>query len=459
MIDKVKYNKTFQSKIIASLVTDKQFLQKMYPIIDYTLFDSVELQQVVRWTMNYWENYKDIPNREYFELELNKIDVKTDKALKYGLNELVNNVYDVHIPSNGLEYIKDESFNFFNNQNWKKTILLCVDAVEGEDFDQVQKLIKDAYSVTNQTEIGLDYKTTAIDRYTKLKRVTVTTGFDELDQALKGGFGNGDLITIIAPTGIGKSWLLANFGSNALLAGKNVVHFTLELTETQTAIRYDTILTKTPVNILEKDPSLVDNFINNNPQLGESIISFYTMKSVTVPKLKTHVEQIRVDKFKPDIVFIDYGDLIKPTSNYRDKRLNLEEVYEDLKKMAQELDIPVVTASQTNRSGTQKSIIQNDDIAESFNKVFCSDIILTFSRKLEDKVNDVGNLHLSKNRYGADGRTFDITTNLNIGQISVKSENHSAVQNYIKEMNNNGPTNFQKQIYSKMKSKTENIFR
>lgn len=349
MIDKVKYNKTFQSKIIASLVTDKQFLQKMYPIIDYTLFDSVELQQVVRWTMNYWENYKDIPNREYFELELNKIDVKTDKALKYGLNELVNNVYDVHIPSNGLEYIKDESFNFFNNQNWKKTILLCVDAVEGEDFDQVQKLIKDAYSVTNQTEIGLDYKTTAIDRYTKLKRVTVTTGFDELDQALKGGFGNGDLITIIAPTGIGKSWLLANFGSNALLAGKNVVHFTLELTETQTAIRYDTILTKTPVNILEKDPSLVDNFINNNPQLGESIISFYTMKSVTVPKLKTHVEQIRVDKFKPDIVFIDYGDLIKPTSNYRDKRLNLEEVYEDLKKMAQELDIPIVTASQTNR--------------------------------------------------------------------------------------------------------------
>jgi len=349
MIDKVKYNKTFQSKIIASLVTDKQFLQKMYPIIDYTLFDSVELQQVVRWTMNYWENYKDIPNREYFELELNKIDVKTDKALKYGLNELVNNVYDVHIPSNGLEYIKDESFNFFNNQNWKKTILLCVDAVEGEDFDQVQKLIKDAYSVTNQTEIGLDYKSTAIDRYTKLKRVTVTTGFDELDQALKGGFGNGDLITIIAPSGIGKSWLLANFGSNALLAGKNVVHFTLELTETQTAIRYDTILTKTPVNILEKDPSLVDNFINNNPQLGESIISFYTMKSVTVPKLKTHVEQIRVDKFKPDIVFIDYGDLIKPTSNYRDKRLNLEEVYEDLKKMAQELDIPVVTASQTNR--------------------------------------------------------------------------------------------------------------
>jgi len=113
----------------------------------------------------------------------------------------------------------------------------------------------------------------------------------------------------------------------------------------------------------------------------------------------------------------------------------------------------------SHNSGTQKSIIQNDDIAESFNKVFCSDIILTFSRKLEDKVNDVGNLHLSKNRYGADGRTFDITTNLNIGQISVKSENHSAVQNYIKEMNNNGPTNFQKQIYSKMKSKSENIFR
>lgn len=454
---KFTYNKTFQGKVIAALATDKIFLKKIYPILDETMFETDEFQRLISWIKSYFEKYSDIVSRDYIESEIDEIS-DTQKTLKSSTRNWYKKIFDVLINSSDLEYVKDDIFEFFSNQNWKKTIFLSADYAENGEFDKIHPLIKKAYDITNYTDLGTEYAESIDSRYNENARVTISTGYVELDEVLRGGFGNGDLITVIAPSGTGKSWLLANFGANAMKAGKNILHYTLELTANQTAQRYDMILTKSPIIELERDTNIVKEYLDNNPNTGKLISAFYPMNSVTVPKIKAHAEQVRADKFKPEMIIIDYGDLIKPTTKYSDKRLNLEEVFNELKQMAQELDIPVITASQSNRSGVSKSVIQNDDIAESFNKVFVSDIILTFARKLEDKINDVGNLNISKNRHGRDGVVFEAETKLMIGQIMIKSENNALIRQHLKQQNANNNNDFLKKNLSNFRSKKDSDF-
>lgn len=453
----MKYNKTFQGKAIAGLITDKAFLKKIYPILDPTLFELEALQTLVKWVKDYFEKYNDIPDKEYFENQISNIDDK-NKTLKFSVQEWYDKIHDQLIPANGLDYVKDEIFEFFNKQNWKKTLLNCVDLAEVDQFEDVHQMIKKAYTITNQTDAGMNYKTSVESRYNEDARVTITTGYPDLDTLLRGGLGNGDLVTIMAPSGIGKSWVLCNLGANILKSGKNVIHYTFEMTDSQSAKRYDTILTKTPLPYLEKNPAQITEFIEANPNLGESKIVFFPMNSTTVSKLKAHIETIRLDEFEPHAIILDYGDLIKPSTKYADKRLNVEQIFDDLKQMAQELDIPVITATQTNRGSNAKSIIQNEDIAEAYGKVMVSDIILSLSRKLEDKVKDTGYLHVSKNRHGVDGLTFNVRTNLNIGEISIQGQDKNAVSNFLQEQKANEGGNFLKNKFAEFKSKKDNIF-
>lgn len=453
----MKYNKTFQGKAIAGLITDKTFLKKIHPILDPTLFELEALQVLVSWIKEYFEKYNDIPDKEYFNIKINEINEK-NKSLKFSVQEWYDKIHDDLIPANGLDYVKDEIFDFFNKQNWKKTLLNCVDLAGSDQFDEVHTQIKKAYTITNQTDVGVDYKSSVESRYNEDARVTIKTGYPDLDEILRGGFGNGDLVTVMAPSGIGKSWLLCNFGANILKSGKNIIHYTFEMTESQTAKRYDSILTKTPLPFLEKDPGIITKFIENNQNMGDSKVVFFPMNSVTVPKLKAHIETIRLDDFEPHAIIVDYGDLIKSTSKYTDKRLRVEEIFDQLKQMAQELDIPVITASQTNRSGNQKSIVQNDDVSEGFGKIMVSDIVVTFSRKLEDKVIDTGYLHIPKNRHGVDGVTFNVKTNLNIGEILIQGQDKNAVSNFINQQKAAQNGDFLRNKFSEFKSKKDNIF-
>lgn len=457
---KNKYDKNFQGKIVASLVSDLSYLKKIYHVLDPTLFEIEAFQQIVKWAISFYDKYKDIPNQEYFSVKLQELnEIDKSKSLSLSVEQWLDKIYKEFIILNGLDFVKDESFTYFVNQNWKKTILTASEAANNEDFDLIQKLIKDATNAQNQDEIGISYKENIRKRYEEDKREAISTGYPSLDEIFRGGFGKGDLITIIAPSGIGKSWLLNNFGASAVKRGYNILHYTFELTDSGIAMRYDNILTKIPIVDLIKDPSIVERYVEENTDLGNIQIVFFPMKSITVSRLKSHIEQVRVNLFNPDLVLVDYGDLLKPKKHYTDKRNALEEVFEDLKTTAQELQIPIVTATQSNRNSVSKSIIGNDDIAESYNKVFTSDIIMAFSRKLEDKIKDVGLLNVTKNRYGPDGKVFDISTNLLIGEIKIHEENENVLEKSIRDqrmLNNGLPNDKIRENYIKFRSKREN---
>ena len=141
---------------------------------------------------------------------------------------------------------------------------------------------------------------------------------------------------------------------------------------------------------------------------GRLIIKEYPTKSASTRTLTTHLEKLRKRDITPDIIIVDYGDLLRPITYHREKRTDLESIYEELRAMAQEHKCPVWTASQTNRSGLNAEVITMEAISEAFNKCFVSDFIFSVSRTVDDKNNNTGRIFVAKNRNGPDGLVYPI---------------------------------------------------
>jgi replicative DNA helicase len=218
----------------------------------------------------------------------------------------------------------------------------------------------------------------------------------------------------MAPAGIGKSWLLINIGANAVKHGKTVIHYTLELNKEYVGQRYDSVLTGINAQTLKHHLETVQEKMDSLP--GELIIKYFPTKSVGVLGLKAHLEKTIMLGQSPDLVIVDYGDLLKINTK-KDKHEALEELYEDLRGMAGEYEIPVWTASQAGRSALEEDIIEADKIASSYGKVMVADFLMSLSRKVEDKMSGTGRGHVIKNRFGPDGVTLPCKINTNNGQF------------------------------------------
>ena len=191
----------------------------------------------------------------------------------------------------------------------------------------------------------------------------------------RGGLGTGELCVVIAPTGAGKSHVLVHLGAQALKQGKNVVHFTLELSDTAVARRYDACITGINLdNLIDEKEAIFEKVQDVDGQL---IVKEYPTKSASPVTIKNHLERIRQTQMEIDMVIVDYGDLLRGASvgKNTEKRHELESIYEDLRGIAQEFNCPLITASQTNRKGLNEEVITMESISEAFNKCFVADFI------------------------------------------------------------------------------------
>ncbi|NJN98401.1 MAG: hypothetical protein HC875_32070 [Anaerolineales bacterium] len=143
-------------------------------------------------------------------------------------------------------------------------------------------------------------------------------------------------------------------------------------------------------------------------------------KSASVDRLRMFLDKLReTSGFIPDVIMVDYADIMRPAFNNPEKRHGIEGIYEDLEAMAQELDCALWTCSQTNRGGTQKEFVELDSTSEAFAKCFGAYLILTLQRSPEDKVANTGKLFVAKNRNGPDGLLFSCFIDTGKGRIDV----------------------------------------
>lgn len=214
------------------------------------------------------------------------------------------------------------------------------------------------------------------------------------------------------------TWVLAQIGANAMKAGKNVVHYTLELSETYVGRRYDTILSGiTPHELKDRQYEVAQKLKSIK---GNVIIKYFPPKGITTKKIETHIDKLIQTGFKPDLIIIDYADLLR--SHYVTSDSTYQEagnIYIELRGLSGEYGIPIWTASQANRSSIQNEIIEADSIADSYAKIMNADFVMSLMRKPNDKLNNTARFHVMKNRFGPDGLTFPAKMDTNIGMIKV----------------------------------------
>lgn len=414
-----RFGPTFQAKVLASMLTSVDFLRQSLDVLNPKFFETDAGQWIIKNTVKYYSDYKVLPTLEVFKIELDRTE---DDVLKIAVKEQLRSAYQ-RKNDEDLEYVKNSFLEFAKNQALKNAIVKSVDLLQSGQYGQIKTIIDTALKAGQPRNLGHNWKEDLNIRITGVSREVVPTGWDAIDVLLGGGLAAGELGVIAAPSGIGKSWALATIGANAARAGKRVVYYTLELNENYVGLRYDTIFTGIEPGKIPDNPDLVRSAVQEIP--GDIIIKYYPARSITIHNIQAHIDHLVSNKLKPDIMLIDYADLMRSVDRIDARYQELGAIYEEIRGMAGELKIPCWTASQTQRSSIQDEVIQADKISESYNKIMTADVVISLSRKLEDKANNTGRAHLMKNRFGADGVTLPVFMNTSLGKIEIYDENSS----------------------------------
>jgi replicative DNA helicase len=268
-----------------------------------------------------------------------------------------------------------------------------------------------------------------------MSRNTISTKWQVVDQIMDGGLAAGEMGIVTACAGSGKSWVLAKLGAEAMKQGKNVLHFTLELNENYVGLRYDACFTGIDFQNIRNNIGIVKDRIANVP--GKLIIKYFPIKTVSAHNLKAHAERLAMLGTKIDMMVVDYADILRPFQSDRNANSYSEAggIYEELRAVAGELQIPIWTASQSNRAGMEEDVLTAMNISDSYRKIMTADFVLSVSRKTQDKQANTARFHIIKNRFGPDGLTFPARMNAGCGDIQLFDEGSREGAALINEMN------------------------
>ena len=407
----IQFGHKFQTKIISSLLGEKVFLQTICDILEPEYFDSDSNKWIAQTIRDYFFEYKTSPTLEVMKVRIDEIE---NDILKVAVVDGLKESWRL-IQSTDLKFVQEQTLEFCRNQVIKAAIMDSVDLLEVGQYDEIKKMVDEAMKAGSERDLGHDYIVGIEERLTKSTRDTVKTGWDPIDEVMDGGLGGGELGVVVAPAGIGKTWCLQSMGASAVKNGLNVVHYTLELNQNYVGLRYDTIFSGVPTANIKFYQDDVKKKIDQLK--GTLLIKYFPTKSATVQTLAAHLSQIEIQGSKPDLVLVDYADILKGMGI--EKRHVLENIYEDLRGLAGEIECPIWTASQANRSSLEEDVIDATKVAEAYSKVMIADFVVSVSRKVEDKIANTGRFHVIKNRFGYDGVTYPSQINTNIGKIEV----------------------------------------
>ena len=443
-----KYGKSFQEKLCMVILDDRPFADQIEEVLDVGFLELNYLKLFLNKIFSYRKKYGVHPSRDIMKTILrSELDDENELTAKQVREFYVRSQINA---STDVEYIKDTSLDFCKKQNLKSAMVKSIGLLQSSSFDEISQVINDSLKLGMDNEEGYDWKRDFEERFKPRFRNPTTTGWELIDDICKGGLGQKELGVVIAPTGAGKSMALVHLGTQAIKEGKTVVHYTLELQDTVVASRYDSCLTKIPLqNLTAFKEKIYEEVLEIE---GKLIVKEYPTKTASTQTIRNHLEKLRMRSIEVDMIIIDYGDLLRPVRYQKEKRNELESIYEELRGIATEYKVPVWTASQTNRSGLNAEVITMESISEAFNKCFVADFIFSISRTIDDKVANSGRLFVAKNRNGPDGLVFPLfmdTANVcikvlepseedEVVEVSVKKQKAKLVDTYMKHRKSNG---------------------
>ena len=409
-----EYGPGFQVKVLAALLNHKSFLTNIYDIITEDYFTNQAHKWIIKEILKYYEKYHTTPSLEVLKVELKKVQ---NEVLQISIKEQLREAYK---ESDDLAYVEEEFSSFCKNQMLKKALLQSVELLQAGDYDSIKFMVEAALKAGQDKNIGHEYNKDLESRFREEHRITIPTPWGEFNELLQGGLGNGDFGLIFGNPGGGKSWALIALGVNAVSMGYNVIHYTLELGEEYVGRRYDAYFTKIPVNLIIPNKEKVADATKNLP--GNLIIREYSPGKASISTVESHIKKCIDLDFKPDLIIIDYVDLLRSKKTNRERKDEIDDIYTSTKGLARELDLPIWSVSQVNRAGAQDDIIEGHKAAGSYDKIMITDFAASLSRKRQDKVNGTGRWHIMKNRYGMDGLTYGAKVDTSTGHFEIISD-------------------------------------
>ena len=362
-MNKPNYDYTMQRLYLEMFLSDAETFVRCQNIFDPENFDQ-RLQDTAEFINGYIDEYKVMPEAAI-----------VNAACKIDLEPAV-------LPKENYDWLMDEFENFSRHKGLERAILKSADLLEDGDYGPVEKLIKDAIQISLNKDMGTDYFEDPKARLTKLKdgNGQISTGWPSIDRKLYGGFNRGELNIFCAGSGGGKSLFLANMGVNWALAGLNVLYLTFELSEGLVAMRLDSMTTGIGTREIFKNIDDVELKVKMIGKQAGNLQVKYMPSGKNCNDIRAYLKEYQVKKgVKPDVLLIDYLDLMMPLSvkvSPSDLFVKDKYVSEEIRNLAMETQCVTVTASQLNRAAVEEIEFDHSHISGGLSKIMTADNVI-----------------------------------------------------------------------------------
>ena len=405
-----------EKTILKNLLHNEEFTRRVFPFLESKYFldgiDRIVFQQIYEFI----DLYKNRPTKEALIIDLSNHKKITETEFK-SATDLINELKEEEKPND--EWLVAETEKFCQEKAIYDAVMNSIQIIDGKDKkltkDSIPEILSDALGVSFDTHVGHDYIENVDERFDFYHRIEDKIPFDLefFNKITKGGLPRKTLNVALAGTGVGKSLFMCHVAENCLKQGKNVLYVTMEMSEERIAERIDANLLNLPIDDVHSLPKdLYERKIDllKMQTTGKLIIKEYPTATAHTGHLRTLLNELKLKRnFSPEIVFVDYLNICASSRFKYNANVNsytyIKAIAEELRGLAVEMNIPIVSATQTTRSGFNSSDPGLEDTSESFGLPATADFMFALVTSEElDKLDQVMVKQL-KNRYN------DLTVN------------------------------------------------
>ena len=400
---------TVEILILRNLLYNEEYLRKVIPFIKADYFEQPTQKVIFEEIWNFIEEYNQATTKEVLCIEIEKRSDINDSTFKE-ITQLISYLEDV--PTD-YDWLLDTTEKWCRDRAIYLALMESIALADGKDKekdrDAIPSILSDALAVSFDSHVGHDYLLDYEARYESYHRKEDKIEFDLefFNKITKGGLPNKTLNIALAGTGVGKSLFMCHVAASALLGGKNVLYITLEMAEEKIAERIDANLLNVPIQEITDLPKVMfEDKVTKLAQKtqGTLIIKEYPTASAHAGHFRALLNELALKKsFRPDIIFIDYLNICA-SSRYRgNSTVNsysyIKAIAEELRGLAVEANVPIVSATQTTRSGYGSSDVELTDTSESFGLPATADLM--FALISTEDLEGLGQIMVKqlKNRY------------------------------------------------------------
>ena len=400
---------TIERTTLTNLIHNEDYCRKVIPFIKPLYFSNRDERIIFEEIEKFLEKYNALPTKETLTIGMDsRKDLTEDEYQK--VVEVISTLDKTEVD---LDWLHDETEKFCKDKAIYNAVLDGIKIIDGKDKDRtpeaIPSILSDALAVSFDLTVGHDYVDDGLNRYDfyHKKEDKIKFDLDYFNKITKGGLPQKTLNIALAGTGVGKSLFMCHVASSVLMQGKNVLYITLEMAEERIAERIDANLMNITIDDLHSLPKkMFENYLTKIQKKtnGKLIIKEYPTASAHVGNFRSLLKELALKRsFRPDIIFVDYLNICA-SSRFRGNAnvgsyFYIKAIAEELRGLAVESNVPIVSATQTTRSGYVSSDIGLEDTSESFGLPATADLIfaLISTEELED-LNQICVKQL-KNRY------------------------------------------------------------